>query len=54
MTNGERYWCWWLHRYLYYIGKRGDKFRFADVADLPFDLDWEQVQRLKVDSHDIL
>lgn len=50
LTIIGRYWCWWLHRFLYYKGKyktRGTMiYQFKDITDEPFSLKEEDVEKL--------
>ena len=38
-TQRERFWCWWLSRYLYKTDrKRNGATVYVDIADVPFEL----------------
>ena len=47
MKTTERYWCWWMHRYLWFVSARNDKYVFEDAADVRFTLTEEQVMKLE-------
>lgn len=43
----ERFWCWWLSRYLYKTDrKRNGATVYVDIADVPFALDPESEAKL--------
>ena len=44
-VNDKR-WCWWLHRYLFFCKKNGDKYFFSDFDDEMFILSESQVSNL--------
>jgi len=45
-VRNEGYWCWWLHRYLYYVCKSPDGYDFKDIADATFTLTEDQANDL--------
>ena len=47
MKTTGRYWCWWMHRYLWFVSARNDKYVFEDAADVRFTLTEEQVMKLE-------
>lgn len=48
LRAGERYWAWWMSRYLWYQGRayNGKDFDFVDIADAVVVLNEEQIQKL--------
>ena len=48
MTKGEKFWCWWLGRSIYYIGETRDgRYLFEDVCDELFTLTKEDLDTLE-------
>lgn len=49
MKKGEKFWCWWLHRYLYYSGKayNAKDYEFVDICDELFVLNADEVEKLE-------
>lgn len=46
MNNYNCYWCWWLHRYLYYVRCVGKRFEFEDIIGDSFLLTTEEIAML--------
>ena len=46
MKRNDRFWCWWLCRYLIYIRKIGDLHLFEDFGDCRFLLTEDEVAKL--------
>ena len=52
LRKGQKVWCWWLSRTLYYRGQntRTLEFRFEDVCDVPFYFTEEQIEKLREEA----
>ena len=49
IKRGERFWCWWKSRYLWYKGQNAvtGKYHFEDAGDCHFYLDEKDVLALE-------
>lgn len=47
MKKNDRYWCWWMSRYLWFVSARNDQYLFEDAGDVQFTLTEEQVKKLE-------
>lgn len=49
LKKGQRFWCWWLSRDIYFVGKntRTNEYRFEDIADVPVYLTEEDLGKLE-------
>ena len=49
LKRGQKFWCSWSWRYLWYKGKDGSgKYIFEDAGDCIFTLDEEHVKKLEI------
>lgn len=54
LKKGDKFWCWWLHRYLYFVQKYESRdnlksmcYLFEDIADVRFTLGESQLKKLE-------
>ena len=47
MTKNEKFWCWWMSRYIYYADQRNNKYIFYDIADTLIILSADQIKNLR-------
>lgn len=49
MRPGMRLWCWWMHRYIWYMGKSRISMRheFMDIADVLVQLTDKEISGLR-------
>lgn len=48
IVKGQKYWCWWESRWLWYTGNiAGCLNVFVDAADIPFGLNADEVKQLR-------
>ena len=47
---GQRYWCWWMSRYIWYNGKayNAKDYEFVDAGDCVIILSAEEVEKLTI------
>lgn len=43
----NKYWCWWLHRYLYLVEVKNEMYIMEDIADARFRFTKEQFDKLE-------
>lgn len=49
LKKNKKYWCWWLHRSLYYTGKViNGKYVFIDDIDAQFRLSEDKLAKMAV------
>lgn len=45
--KSRKFWCTWMSRYLFYVGRSGSKYVFEDFGDCRFYLTEAEVEKLE-------